>query len=92
MFHDFVKSSLLSNAYTWNLKNDTDGPICRKGMDTQMWGMALHRGMHGESSINTHTRSGVRRRAGGKLLCSSGSPASGDDLEGGGRGREGMQE
>ena len=28
-----------------------------------------------------HTSSGVRRIAGGKLLCSSGSPASGDDLE-----------
>ena len=37
--------------------------------------------MNGESSINMHTPSGVRWIAGGKLLCSSGSPASGDDLE-----------
>ena len=36
VFHDFVKSSLLSNTYIWNLKNDTDEPVCRKGMDTQM--------------------------------------------------------
>ena len=48
-------------------------------------------GMHGERSINTHTRSGVRRRAGGKLLCSSGSPASGDDLGGEGEGGKGYR-
>ena len=37
--------------------------------------------MSGESSINIHIQSGVRRIAGGKLLCSTRSPASGDDLE-----------
>ena len=32
-------------------------------------------GMNGESGINTYTLSGVRRIAGEKLLCSTGSPA-----------------
>ena len=49
--------------------------------------------MNGESSINIHTQSGVRRIASGKLLCSTGSPASGDGLEELERvGREGIQE
>ena len=48
---------------------------------------------NGESSINIHTQSGMRWIASGNLLCSTGSPASGDDLEGQeGAGREGIQE
>ena len=38
--------------------------------------------MNGESSINIHTQSGMRWIAGGKLLYCTGSPVSGDDLEG----------
>ena len=82
MFHDFVNSSLLSNTYIRNLKimilmNLFVGKEwthrCREWTYTGE--------MNGESSINMHTGSGVRQIAGGKLLCSSGSPASGDELE-----------
>ena len=49
--------------------------------------------MNGESSINIHTQSGMRWIAGGKLLYCTGSPVSGDDLEGQDvAGREGIQE
>ena len=49
--------------------------------------------MNGESCINIHTQSGVRWIACGKLLGSTGSPVSGDDLEGWeGEGRERTQE
>lgn len=45
-------------------------------------------GVNGESSIDTHTLSGVRWTAGEKLLESTGSPVC-DDLEGQEGGEEG---
>ena len=64
-------------------KNGIDEHICRErmeeGTDVENGLVDTVRegdiGMNGESSINIYTLSGVRRVAGEKLLCSSGSPA-----------------
>ena len=61
-------------------KNDTDKPICREGIETQVssmdvwiqWGRSR---TNWETSIDIYTLSCGKQLTSGKMLCNTGSPA-----------------